>query len=795
MRRLFYLLIVLAYTLGSCTDNDKEIDNPAGPEHTTDVTLDISTIDLIFEASGGKKEFTIYCKSDWTITNSSSWCKMDVTNGNGEKAIAVTADVYTGTEDRNTNLTIKAGDKTKVLTITQKQKDAIILTKDKFDVSQEENHISIEVKSNVEYQVAIPTSFQGWIKQAVESKALTAKNFSFTISANENLDKREGYIVFSGNSLKDTVYVYQAPKNQLILTEDTYNVPAEGKNIAVQLRTNVDYDVVIPDSVKTWVSLIQTKAVRTDQLHFSIAESETYHDRRAIVIIKDKNSDLTDTLYINQLQKNALILTQKKYNIKAEGETITVELKTNTDYNVIIPDSVANWIKSTPTKSMTTYRLTFTISANSTNKLRNGVVIFNDKNGKLSDSLRIYQKIKEKIINIPDPNFKQYLIQHWDSNRDGEISISEIKDVETLACSGKEIKSLEGIQYFENLTVLECSNNELTHLDVSKNIKLESLTYLSNPLEVLNLGDVNPKKYYYQQAFGVPGLSKFQSYPSIPSTIYNGYVTSQSLKIISTKIKRLYIKFQSSLQNLDISECTALETLEVTCSGLITLDASSCPSLKKLDCDINQLETLYLNNPYLISLHCSANQLVNIDCSNCPILDSVDFTNNPLMKVLNFGNVKPSKIYRTGSGYMNYPDIADGANVKIISTQFNKIDISSFSLQSLDVSQCSELIDLNFYNTSHLELLILNNKITKFVESGQWSSFCSLEMLKIVSHKLIYLSLGNIGLKALDISECSVLETLYCSNTPNLKTIYMKSGQIVDSLKCIDSKPEIQYKH
>lgn len=317
MKRLFYFAILLSYILWSCSDDDKEIDDLNNPNHPTDITLEISTIDLTFEGSGGQKEFTIFCNSDWTITNNSTWCKTDVTNGNGDKTVIVSTIPYYETQDQNTNLIIKAGDKTMILTVIQKHGDAIILTKDKFDIPQEGKNITIEVKSNIEYQIIIPSEFQSWIKQAVKSKALETKSFSFTISANEDLDKREGYIIFNGNSLKDTVYVYQAQKNQLILTEDTYIIPTAGKDITVELKTNIDYEVTIPDSVNNWISLIQTKTLRTDKLYFSITENKTTENRKAIVIIKDKNSNLSDTIFITQITH--------KGNITGDVELTTME--------------------------------------------------------------------------------------------------------------------------------------------------------------------------------------------------------------------------------------------------------------------------------------------------------------------------------------------------------------------------------------------------------------------------------------------------------------------------------------
>ena len=308
MKKLFYLFIMVLFcTFGSCSKGGSHIDepdNPDNPDNPTNVTLEISSTDLVFEAKGEEKEFTIYCNADWTITNESDWCTTNITQGNGYGRVVVTVEAYSETEDRNTNLTVKAGDKTKVLTVTQKHGDAIILSKDKFDVPQEGGEIAIEVKSNIEYQVSIPSKFQSWIKQTPESRAVTVKNFSFKVSANEAYEKREGYIVFSGNSLKDTVYVYQAQKNQLILTEDTYNIPSEGQDITVELKTNIDYEVTIqPNAATSWISQISARAIRTDKLNFHIEANTESNNRSAKIVIKDKNSDLSDTVQVSQAAK------------------------------------------------------------------------------------------------------------------------------------------------------------------------------------------------------------------------------------------------------------------------------------------------------------------------------------------------------------------------------------------------------------------------------------------------------------------------------------------------------------
>lgn len=294
MKRLFvFLACLMSLAIFSCSDSKNDDDDQEK------VYLNLSTPDLVFEASGGNKEFYITCNGDWNIVCESQWCKTDVVSGNGDATVNVSTDIYGENQDRNTNLTIKSGDKTQVLLVTQKHGDALSITKDKFNFSQEGGDFSVEIKSNINVEPTIPSKFQNWIHSKVVGRSLATSNLHFTVDANEELEKREGYILIKGNTLTDTVYVFQSQKDQLILTEDSYYIPAEGKDITVELKTNIDYDITIPEEVKSWINQVTSRASRVDQLKFHIA-TNTEKSRTAKILIKDKNSQLSDTLYITQ---------------------------------------------------------------------------------------------------------------------------------------------------------------------------------------------------------------------------------------------------------------------------------------------------------------------------------------------------------------------------------------------------------------------------------------------------------------------------------------------------------------
>ena len=88
--------------------------------------------------------------------------------------------------------------------------------------------------------------------------------------------------------------------------------------------------------------------------------------------------------------------------------------------------------------------------------------------------------IQAQIVNIPDANFKNALVnepvadtdgngslEDADTNNDGEIQLSEALAVTILQVHSFDINSLEGIQSFENLEELLCFSNNLTEIDLS----------------------------------------------------------------------------------------------------------------------------------------------------------------------------------------------------------------------------------------------------------------------------------------------------------------------------------------
>ena len=275
-----------------------------GGQQPAETVLNLSVTSLTLDNNGNAKTFSIVANGEWTLTNGSTWCKTDKTGGKGNAVVSVTAFPHEEYDDRSTNLTVKSGKKTQVLAVTQKKKDALLLTEEKCTLGQEGGTITVEVKSNLTYSVTIPSAHRDWIKETSTpaTKALTTAYKHFAIAPNPDNAAREGIIVFkdNGGSLADTVRIFQARREELILLQDRHFLSAAAQTLSVDLQTNVDYEVIIP-AASDWITLSASPAVeRADVLRLDIAANPTRNQRSGEVVVADRNGTLADTLHIVQ---------------------------------------------------------------------------------------------------------------------------------------------------------------------------------------------------------------------------------------------------------------------------------------------------------------------------------------------------------------------------------------------------------------------------------------------------------------------------------------------------------------
>ena len=88
---------------------------------------------------------------------------------------------------------------------------------------------------------------------------------------------------------------------------------------------------------------------------------------------------------------------------------------------------------------------------------------------------------------FPDMQFRNYVKTTFDADHNDWLDHDEIISATDMNVSDKEIKDLSGIEYFSNLIRLDCSQNRILELDLTKNTCLMSVKCNDNLLEKIEL--------------------------------------------------------------------------------------------------------------------------------------------------------------------------------------------------------------------------------------------------------------------------------------------------------------------
>ncbi len=321
---------------------------------------------------------------------------------------------------------------------------------------------------------------------------------------------------------------------------------------------------------------------------------------------------------------------------------------------------------------------------------------------------------------IPDPNFENALSAYDNIPNDGQVPTINISSLTSLDVSNQNITDLTGIEDFATLQTLNCSNNQLTNLDVSQNIALQTLFCNNNQLVSLNVNNGNNTNIstsnfnsstnndltcievddvaysttnwtqidpassfslncHYGETY-VPD-DNFENYLEThdangnavaigdPTSMGNGianddYVTTSHIDTVQSLI----------VSNLSISDMTGIQDFTLLkyliCeqNTIAILDVSNNVYLEALLCGNNNLNALNVTqNSNLITLWCYQNNLTALDVSANILLDQLLCNNNQITN-LDLTNNSVLTTFNCHTNSLTSLDISNGNNLNV--TQF-----------------------------------------------------------------------------------------------------------------------------
>ncbi len=451
----------------------------------------------------------------------------------------------------------------------------------------------------------------------------------------------------------------------------------------------------------------------------------------------------------------------------------------------------------------------------------------------------------EPIVSIPDANLLGILISSFDLNGDGQIQQNEALEITNINCAGLGITTMEGIEEMPNLSILDCSNNNITNLDLSNNTKLVELKAFDNKL----LSSINVLNCSNLQYFGAWNCA-IESVDVNDCTQLNSLCISsnplstidisnnpnlETLQVAVTKIADLNLNGHSGIKSLwafgmisspvrvDVSNCTSINDVNVTANQSLTISVDNCPSLAVLNCDNSTLTTSGVDVstcPELYSLNLCRTGISELDIQNNLKLNWLGVESNNLTSLNCNGLSNLASIY-AASGTISNLDVSGCNNLETLvindnaltvldcSNLSNLITIAAHSqtadINEIKVQGCSALKYLYLFNQSftntEIDLSNLSNlesfecwntNVTRFHFSNNTAL---LNMAITQNHSLIDIDLAGCpnleilrifwtaGIKSLDVTPCTKLQTLLAGDTQACESIIMGNNPLLTTVE------------
>lgn len=401
-----FLLLMLSIICLSCGDKENPV--PEAPSIEFEGGTDLKPV---ISAEGGTCTLTFTASADWSVsvnavTRAVDWLSISPTQGGaGTVRLQVSAQPNETYDERNAAVLLTCGSAKQTITVTQKQKDALLVSSNKVEMDAIGGTFSIELQSNVSVTYEIEESAKDWLtaSSSTTTRGLTASTLSFQMAENSDEAVRQAVITLRGNDLTEQVTVYQAGSEPaILLSQKEYTVPSDGETIQVELKSNTSYKVVMPDV--PWITEASTRSFSAYTHYFTVAANEGYDARTAEIYFVDEENGLQEKVIVTQVQKDAIVIAEDEYTMDAEGGRLELAVKANVDFTT---DIDAGWIRLVETRGLVEHALIFEVDGNNADESRKAIITL--KADGFSQVITVVQRGKFQT----DGNIDDIPIQPW----------------------------------------------------------------------------------------------------------------------------------------------------------------------------------------------------------------------------------------------------------------------------------------------------------------------------------------------------------------------------------------------
>ena len=250
--------------------------------------------------------------------------------------------------DYSTAITITE-DETAVYLTLQDGTQFVIEKVPGFSFKVESTDVAVSAGKNVELKYTLSDgdeSVRFEVRGTFNAEVVPADVNSGVIKVTVPETIEKGYVLVTAvkNSTSEFKAQYiEIEEGVLTLSTATYTIPEFGEVINVPVRTNLEYEVTIPADV-TWVTLVETKAVRDEVVSLVVAANEGETERSATVTIAAKDGSVSKTVAIVQSKATGMApyfrVNTEDINVENTATTAVVKVEANVPWTITVPEGV-----------------------------------------------------------------------------------------------------------------------------------------------------------------------------------------------------------------------------------------------------------------------------------------------------------------------------------------------------------------------------------------------------------------------------------------------------------------------
>ena len=260
--------------------------------------LSLSDLAANFEATGSlEKSISVTSNVDWTVSCPDAWVTVSPAAGTGNGSFKITVAANDKFEARSSTVTVKAGDKTASVRVSQLSlTPSILVSPASLEADAAGGTVSVDVTSNASWTVSVPSGVDWITPDAASGEG--SKKVAFTVAANAGFETRSADVTFTAQGKTAVVKINQAAATPALeIAPATLSTSDLGGTLEFNVTSNAPWTVTVAED---WITVDPASGEGNAKVVLTVAESDVRAVRNAVVTVKETVGNTEKAVNVSQ---------------------------------------------------------------------------------------------------------------------------------------------------------------------------------------------------------------------------------------------------------------------------------------------------------------------------------------------------------------------------------------------------------------------------------------------------------------------------------------------------------------